>query len=281
MKKVLMVHNDGGSVLIVTHQLSLLSERHRQVRPVHIWTFLGAHANPSPVKKGERLFMAMENKLFGVRLARSRLRQSLSYVPDPCYAHGNVQDYDAEQQVMLDLEAYLNAIYSTLEIASILNRRQDPNLPQGFSKQGEKGRFSLFDFRHWAWLPLFYNLRTVFTHYDSSFPLLNEDSFEFNSSGRFKFSKGIQRVKFDAVLSFADNLFGLLDVWSLHKLQDVDPRATVFVIPSRSFFGPLRGRKTSAKPFLGLANKCHELMFNSPGFPNLKKLLSDIHIRCR
>ena len=177
MKKVLLPFKEGGQAWIVTHRLSLASERHYQIRPIHIWTFLGSHTKPAPSEELGRLFTALENKLFGVRLARSRLRQSLSYALDECYAHGNVQDYEGEQRVTFDMESYLGAVYSALEIASMINQKQDPTLPRGFRSQGKKGKFPLFEFSNWPWLPLFYDLRTLFAHYGSPFPVLREKFF--------------------------------------------------------------------------------------------------------
>lgn len=282
MKKVLMPFEGGGNLWVVTHRLSLASERNNRIRAIHIWTFLGCQAKPSVGEDGYRLFMALENKLYGVRLARSRLRQALSYALDPCYSHGNVQDYDGENQVIFDLEAYLSAIYSALEIASMINKRQDHTLPRGFRSQGKKNKFPLFDFAHWPWLPLFYDLRTLLAHYSSPFPILSEKAFLLeveDSSGLMLFKKGKQRVEFDAVLSFADNLFGLLDVWALFKLQDVDPEAKTFQIHSRNFTGPLKGKNAKASPFLKMARRFQRMAAKGAEDEWLKDLLDKIAIK--
>lgn len=282
MKKVLMPHENGQSIWVVTHRLSLTTERHENVRAVHIWTFLGPHVMPPGAEEGYNLFMALENKLFGVRLARSRLREALSYALDPCYAHGNVQDYGAEQRVMLDTEAYLNAIYSALEIASRINKRQDPSLPNGFRSQAKNNKFSLFKFSNWSWLSLFYDLRAMFAHFASPFPTLNKGAFLLevtNPSGLLQLKTGRHRIEFETVVSFADSLFSLLDIWSLLKLQGVPPETKILQIHRSNFVGPLKGKNATARPFLKMARAFQRLGLESLEDGPMRDIVADIRIR--
>lgn len=282
MKKALFPYDKGGDIWVVTHRLSLVTERHQNIRPIHVWTFLGCHAKSPPAQEAYRLFMSLENKLFGVRLARSRLRQSLSLAAEPCYSHANVQDYDAEQQVMCDMESYLNSVYSVLEITSEINRRIHKSLPRGFRSQAKKNKYPLFGFSNWSWLPLFYDLRTFFAHYASPFPDLGEKAFMLEveePSGLLVLKKGKQRVDFIAVLAFADHLFVLLDMWALHELQGVKPDAETWQARSRDFIGPLKGRKSTAKPFLKMARRFQELALESTQDEHLRNILTSINIK--
>ena len=179
----------------------------------------------------------------------------------------------------------MNAIYSALEITSILNKRQDNTLPRGFRSQGKKGKYPLFEMNKWKWLPLFYDLRTLFAHYASPFPLLKDKVFLINveePSGLLVLVKGQQRVEFDTVLSFADHLFTLLDTWALDKLQDVDPETKVTQIHSRNFYGPLKGKDGKARPFLQIARRFQKLALQQPEMSDnewLQTVLNDITIK--
>jgi len=140
-----------------------------------------------------------------------------------------------------------------------------------------------YEFSNWPWLPLFYDLRTLLTHYAAPFPVLKENFFLVdvdNPSGLLQLKQGQQKVEFAAVLEFADKLVTLLDIWALHNLQAVDPKTETFQIHCRSFFGPLKGKKTTVRPFLRMAREFRELALKSTDKPQIRDLLAGIHIKC-
>ncbi len=284
MKKILGAFDKGGNIWIAMHRLGLVTERHYQVRPIHIWTFLGGYSMQHQGKDVFSLLTALENKLYGVRLARSRLRESLVHAADRCYSHCNVQDYDGEQRAMFDLESYLNCIYSTLEIVSSVNRRADHRLPKGFRSQAKKNKYPLFAFDNWPWLPRFYDLRVMLTHYASPFPSLQEGAFLLevdDPSGLEQFGKGRHRVLAEEILSYADGLVFLLDLWALHSLQGVSPDTEVFEVDVDDFVGPLKSKRTPARSFLEIADRFHKHALASAKDPKARELLSAISIQCQ
>ena len=102
----------------------------------------------------------------------SRLRSSTAKVGDPICDGKFEKDYDSIQEVIADLEAYLNSIYSVLEIIALLNRNFDRSLPQSFRKQATK--YELFSFEHNKWLKVFYDLRGELTHYNTPLPTIED-----------------------------------------------------------------------------------------------------------
>ncbi len=219
MKKVRMQAEGGGEWWIVVHDLMVEDGRLRQLRPIHVLTHL-AHYHPHV--KGEHVFalsLALENKLFGVRYHQAELMRAIAPIDRAIYQH-SIQEYAGEQVVLCCLEAYLNSIYTVLEIIGQINRHFHQSLPHGFRDQSKK--FNLFSFEKWQWLPHFYDVRVELTHFNSSLPTIRDRKIliEFTSpSNPLHFDRGKHEVPLDAILGYVHELFALADAWALEELK--------------------------------------------------------------
>lgn len=239
--QIIRAENEGGgAVWVVVHCFSLKDEWLRSFRPIHALTFLAKY-----IAQGYETFsltMALEDKLFSVKHRSGELRASMAQA-DEVLANTFVRDYANSQRIMCDLNAYLNAIYSALEVTALLNRRIHSGLPISFSRRSEK--FESFSPKTWKWLDHFYDMRSELTHFNSALPVASKGEIvvKFAQTKKMKyFKKGRHVVPFDHVLAYQGELMSMLDQWALQELEVVDPDLEISVHTQ-----PLAGHKLSSE----------------------------------
>jgi len=238
---------------VVVHELTLAEGRLRKLRPIHAFTLL---AQTLIISKRERMFrycLALENKLFGVRYHQFEIRRALSEVSDPVYQGSYLREYDSQQKVICSVEAYLNAIYTSLELASQINKMLHPELPIGFRKQSKK--FDAFDFSKWIWLPRFYDIRSQLEHFGTPLPIISEGKLliEFTQAKQLEFfQKGKQEISFSEIFQYSVKLFEMLDAWATEGLSRVDQEVEIDSLVEKGLNSPLKPEKIKAKHILEL-----------------------------
>jgi len=253
MKIALFATPDNGPyVWVAVHDLSVNEGCYRQFRPIHALTFLAQFkAQERNRQKAFYLGMALENKLFGVRYFMSQLQEVVTPVSENVYQGHHVAEYAPQQRVIATLEAYLNSIYSALEIVSQLNRTFHPDLKQGFRRQSE--RFDLFSFERWEWLPYFFDLRSELAHFNTPIPSVQAQKIilEFTNPKDLEvFKKGRYEIAIEGICSYVSSLFDMLDAWAISELQSIDPEIEVDVAFEQGWKKPLQNKKVKVREIL-------------------------------
>lgn len=159
-----------------------------------------------------------------MRYQASELLTALAQIDSGLYPHARVREYAGDQRVVAALEAYLSAIYGSLEILAQLNRQFHPGLRNGFRKQSVK--CALFDLKKHLWLRQFYDLRTECTHFGTIVPLISHRKLviEFTApSDLEEYERGkTYEIPFDDICRFTGGLFDLCDAWAEQELVDCD-----------------------------------------------------------
>jgi hypothetical protein len=253
MKSLRFPHAQGGEVWLITHDLMFDEGRRRRLRPIHVFTWLAQHLN---VKKPQDVFwlcLALENKLFAVRHFQLEVRASVAQVGDPVYARPYVQAYEDEQKVIATLEAYLAAIYTTLEITAEINRFLHTGLRIGFREQAKK--FPPFSFEAWPWLPHFYDVRSELTHFNTPLPSVETKNLliEFRREKRLNvFKPGRHEISFEAILTYLPELFRMLDAWAADELKNINKDLKIKISSEPGPNSALRVKEVRASQVLKL-----------------------------
>lgn len=252
MKLVKLPSEKQGEWWILIHDLSLEEGLLRKLRPINVLTHLAKTLMKEVSSLPYKCF-ALENKLFGARFYHFELRKALAKINDPIYRGKFVREYEDQQEFICVLEAYLNSIYSALEISSQINRILHPDLPLGFRDQSKK--FSLFSLENKAWLKLFYDLRIALTHFESSLPQISEIKILItitHQRGYYLLQKGHNEIPINEILNFSTSLFTLLDEWAISELKNVDPEIEIGTIRETGLNSPLKMDKIKAHAILDL-----------------------------
>jgi hypothetical protein len=257
----------GQDWWVLTHDLNISGSTLLRLRPIHVFTYL-AQCLPGLGGKNKRIYnycYALENKLFAVRYQNLELRKAIAEWNDIIYQDKYLRDYEDQQKVIGVLEAFLNSVYSALEITALINKAIYPQLRQSFSKQAEKDTF--FSLSRWKWLCYFYDLRRELEHVGTSLPQMTNKSImiEISRPGKkYALKEGRWEVPFSSILSFAIDLFEMLDQWASKELEMVDPETELISIFRRRLNEPLRHKKIKAKTILKLL-KITEIKKESTG----------------
>lgn len=213
-------------VVSLVHDYSVPEVRPVDMRPIHAWTCLAA----ATIKRNTALrdwgayvslHMALEQKLSFVEHRLRALKASLLLARPT--QHG-IGDYNGVFAVTSDLESYLGAIYSALEIVAGIVREKTRRTPKSFSKLAAQHPLLRFD--RWHWLQHFWDMRTELTHYNTL--LLSPDDgvlvVRFSQSGTLRYFPN-QRVEIPLadILEYRDHLLDMLDEWALVELDAIDP----------------------------------------------------------
>jgi hypothetical protein len=198
--------------------------------------------------------MALENKLSAVHHLGLIVRSSMSQLGDPVYVSDHVEEYDAQGGIIAATEAYFAAIYSVLEITSLVNRSLHPGLPIGFRRQAKK--WPTFDFGRHRWLPLFYDLRTELVHFGT--PHVDPKNLaliiEFTANKLEHFKQKRYTIPMVTILKFAKGLFEMLDTWALEELKSAKADAQVHTMFEETPGTALRIEKTPVSEILTLVD---------------------------
>jgi hypothetical protein len=147
----------------------------------------------------------------------------------------------------------LGSIYMALEITARINSRLHHGLPQKFRDQSRK--FPLFAFSKSPWLARFFDVRSEFTHFGSSMPVISEGKIviEFINPGTLEaFTEGFQHIQLEELGSYALSLYDLLDAWASEELKKMDPTVMMESIEEVGAGKPLKPGKVPASTILGL-----------------------------
>lgn len=253
VKVIRLPHANGGEAWAVTHDLMVADGRRRRLRPIHVFTHLAQHLYPLKPGVVFGLAMALENKLYSVRFHHFELRRAIAAVDDPIYRGAYIREYEDEQRAIAALEAYLGAIYTSLEIVAQINRLIHDGLPMGFRKQAKKA--AVFNFADWPWLPHFFDVRSELTHFNTPLPLVQHGCIliDFQRTKELEvFPKGRAEVELKAVLAYATELFRMLDAWAVDELKRVDPNTELHEAVELGPNTPLKVRKITARRVLKL-----------------------------
>jgi hypothetical protein len=174
------------------------------------------------------LCLGLEAKLSAVKHFALTTAAAFTQIQFP--QETEIAAFEAGEMFLAQLEAYLNAIYSSLELTNQLVRCLDPKVKQGFRDMAKKGHPS-FDFITQAWLGSFYDIRTELCHYGSSIPSIQHSAIILEIAQRHqthRFPKGTKAiVPVTELLEYETGLFAMLDGWASARLAMIDPAATV------------------------------------------------------
>jgi hypothetical protein len=175
-----------------------------------------------------RLCSTLEAKLTGVEHFGTAMAEAFNRIPDPSTHESDLATWEPAAAFISTLEAYLNAIYSSLEVASALAKTFDVNLKQGFRRMAlSKIAPTALQFSRWPWLASFYDVRTELGHYGSPLPFLRRASVVLTITqpgAPHRFKRGKQaEVPISELLAYEDGLRGMLDEWATDRLAQLDP----------------------------------------------------------
>ena len=256
MKLLRMPTAKDGEWWVVCHDYVVKDEWLRSFRPIHVFT----HLSQAIVDNKTEMFnlsIALENKLFSSRNLSFEVRKAISEIGDPAYKNPFLKSYDPYQRIISFIESYLESIYSALEITAKINRAIDNNLPMGFREQSKK--YEMFSFEKNKWLPMFYDIRSELTHYNTLMFDHKETSIiiGFSTARDLEhFDKGIKyKIDVSMLLSFHIQLFDLLDSWAKELLKKVDENYEIQVATLIDVKTPPKIEKIKAKVLLDMVLK--------------------------
>jgi hypothetical protein len=219
-------------VWVLQHDLHSRQGPIRKTSPIHVMTFAyevqGHLLDPARGAERSRLCSTLEAKLIGVDHFGPAVAEAFNAIPDPS-AHGSdIATWQPAAVFVSTVEAYLNAIYSCLEVTNLLARTFDPNLKQGFRKMAMSPRApAALQFSRWSWLGSFYDVRTELCHHGSSLPFLQRSSVILKITQRHethRFKRGdMAEVTVGELLGYEEGLREMLNEWAADRLSQLNP----------------------------------------------------------
>jgi hypothetical protein len=238
------------------HDLAVFEAAPRKTRPIHAFTFLvgtmgfwSLGLSHSQAIELVRLSYALEAKLYAVKHFGNAAAEEFSRVRSPS-AGGELSDWADAARFIAELEAFLGAVYSALEVTNQVARCLTKDVPIGFRKASTR-KGSFFAFAQWRWLEVFYDLRTEFAHFNSGIPSIHEGRLIFDVMQKQEPHRLARRTRaaiaIASVLDIETQLFVMLDAWAMTYLQKLNPDFEI----TQDVFGEARGRiKTPLRAFL-------------------------------
>jgi hypothetical protein len=231
--KLVRFNMEGATqrVWVLQHDLYSRQGPIEKTRPIHIMTFAYEvhHELLKPPKGVERshLCATLEAKLACVDHFGASMAEAFFRIPDP-NGESDVASWNHAAIFVATLEAYLSAIYSSLEVANLLARTFDANLKQGFRKMAMSSRApASLRFDRWPWLATFYDMRTELCHHGSPLPYIQREAVVFqitqrHQTHRFEHGKMVA-VSISEIVAFEEGLRAMLDEWASGHLELLDP----------------------------------------------------------
>jgi hypothetical protein len=254
LKRALFPTEAGTGWWIVVHDLVIDDGKLRRLRPIHALTHLGQYHPKASQSQTFALCVALENKLFAVRYHQAEVMRALAPIDNNLYGRSRVHEYTGEQAVIAALEAYLNSIYSALEVTALINRDFNRPLPSGYRSQSKK--FPPFALKDNEWLRVFYDLRTELTHFNTPLPSIQDRSLvlEFNSPGDGEYfeKKKKYKIPFGYIVAMVHGLFDLLDHWAEQELKLLDGKQGLQIFEEISLESHLKPRDITISDLLAL-----------------------------
>jgi hypothetical protein len=222
-------------VWVLQHDLSSREGPIAKTRPTHVLTFVYATHGQKLVGAGHerasRLCTALEAKLNAVEHLAATMSESFAKIPKPGANGKEITSFDEGAIFIAQVEAYLGAVYSSLELTNAVVRTLHPKVKQGFRAMTKKG-FGPFQFDRWPWLSSFYDVRTEMCHFGSPLPWIDAaaivlDITQPHETHRFKRGTKVA-VPVAELLQYRDGLFLMLDAWALEHLRSLDQELTFY-----------------------------------------------------
>jgi hypothetical protein len=222
-------------VWVLQHDLSSREGPISKTRPIHVLTFVYATHGQKLVgashERASRLCTALEAKLNAVEHLVAATNESFTKIPKPGRNGRDIASYTEAAVFIAQVEAYLGAIYSSLELTNAVVRMLHPQVKQGFRAMTKKG-FGPFQFDRWPWLSSFYDVRTELCHFGSALPWIDAaaivlDITQSHETHRFKRGTKVA-VPVAELLQYRDGLFSMLDTWSLEHLRSLDQELALY-----------------------------------------------------
>jgi hypothetical protein len=222
-------------VWVLQHDLASIGRPAPKTRPIHLLTFLYGHSSaqllqlpPARDVSTFGLCLALEAKLSAVKHFAIHAANAFARIQFP--QGTEIAPFEAGTIFIAEIEAYLNAIYSSLELTNQIVRLVDPNVKQGFRNMAKKGRHP-FDFKTQSWLSSFYDVRTELSHHGSPMPSIHHAAIvleitQRHQTHRFEYGKRAI-IPVAELLQYEDGLFAMLDLWATARLAALDPQIAV------------------------------------------------------
>jgi len=259
MKLIRLPQNKERDWWVFAHELTLDHNSVRKIHPIHIFTHLIGRFVKNHTIGVFNLCLALENKLYAIRLNRVSFRKSVIESSENRLNSKYVRDYKPSQKVICSLDNYLGSIYSSLEITAQTHAliHSKLNLPRNFRDQSKK--VDIFSFKKGDWLAEFYDLRSELTHYSSSIPMIDEREIfvEFHGEkDRENFEKGKHRIGIRNILGYYPQFLKMLNNWSRSELLSADPKVNIYAIPRSDFNKPLKPKSVKVETILDRMMGC-------------------------
>jgi hypothetical protein len=220
-------------VWVLQHDLQSRVGPIAKTRPIHLLTFvygtLPGNLLPKHAKDVSRLCLALEAKLKAVAHFGRAVVDAFSKVPRPPVDGPDVASFDAGIVAIAEVEAYIGAVYTSLELTNGIVRALRPTVKQGFREMAKKG-VAPFTFDRWPWLSSFYDVRTELCHYGSSLPWIQQAAVVLDITQKHKthrFQHGTKvAIPVPELLGYETGLREMLDEWAIEHLASLDPELT-------------------------------------------------------
>lgn len=249
-----------GYTWMVTHRLTVVDESVKEVRPVHVLTYLAPEIVVTREPEHfQRLLYTLENKLFAATQYREELEDAFERLGDPSAWPGFVHDFVDDHVFLCTLEAYLLAIANSLEVAALIACVIRPGLPKGFRAQC--GKHDSFSPKTWTWLPRFWEVRAEVTRLGAAFPTVEDGKLvvEFERHQQVEaggappvFKHGRQEIALEEVIDWSTGLFDMLDAWARRELRLLDPETVLHRHKEDGVTPPINSVPTKARDILRL-----------------------------
>jgi hypothetical protein len=251
-------------VWVLSHDLSSREGQEIQkTRPIHLLTFVYSTVAGKVLPVVERtgpLCSALEAKLKSVEHFAVSALETFRRIKRPG-ADGRDLASFAEGVVFIShLEAYIGAVYSSLELTNAVVRNMHPkaSIKHGFRAMAKRG-FNTFQFDRWEWLSSFYDVRTELCHFGSPLPVIEGEAIVLSitqSHETHRFERGTRvMVPVSEMLQYRDGLLTMLDDWAMNELRDL--RAADPELKLHQLVFDAEGRREGVHPTLSEMIESH------------------------
>lgn len=157
------------------------------------------------------------------------MNEAFAAIPKRAVGGRDIANFAEGAVFIAQVEAYLGAVYSSLELTNGIVKTLHPHVKQGFRAMAKKG-FAQFQFDRWPWLSSFYDVRTELCHFGSPLPWVDAEAVvleitQAHDTHRFKRGTRVA-VTIEELLGYREGLFSMLDDWARDHLGTLDQELT-------------------------------------------------------
>jgi hypothetical protein len=244
-------------VWVLQHDLSSREGPISKTRPVHVLTFVYAtHAQKllatGSHERASQLSTALEAKLSAVQHLATAVNEAFAKIPNPDADGRDIASFNEASVFIAEVEAYLGALYSSLELTNGVVKAIHPKVKQGFRKMAKSG-YGAFRFDRWPWLASFYDVRTELCHFGSPLPWIDGgalvlDITQSHETHRFKRGSKVA-VPIAELVQYREGLLAMLDAWALDQLRSLDQNLSLYQLVFDSN-GQRKGEHPTLREFM-------------------------------